>query len=355
MKVLFQCNAISPYRNDFFNELSLLCDLTVAYETENSEHTHRDKKWFEGLVCNYKKIKLNKKRCFFKFYKGEIKQLLLKGNFDVVILGNYLSFTGLEVCKVCKKLPTKIFVSADGALPKKDGFLKYYIKRKILKRCDYFLSPSEKTDEYFLNYKIKKEKIFRYNFTNLASNEILPFFKRQEKQGEQVVILGVGQFIYRKGFDVLIRACKDLPVKLVLVGGEPTDEYLKIISEEKVKNVEFYPFKAKQDLSKKYLESDIFVLPTRDDPWGLVINEAMNYSLPIITTDKCVAGLDLIAEGKGGFIIKSDSVSELSQAIGKLLNYDLRISFGKYNNEKIQGDTIENMAKSVERALKNGI
>lgn len=355
MKVLFQCNAISPYRNDFFNELSLLCDLTVAYETENGEHTHRDKKWFEGLVCNYKKIKLNKKRCFFKFYKGEIKQLLLKENFDVVILGNYLSFTGLEVCKVCKKLPTKIFVSADGALPKKDGFLKYHIKRKILKRCDYYLSPSEKTDEYFLNYKIKKEKIFRYNFTNLASNEILSFFKRQEKQGEQVIILGVGQFIYRKGFDVLIRACKDLPVKLVLVGGEPTEEYLKIINEETIKNVEFFPFKAKKDLSEIYLKSDIFVLPTRDDPWGLVINEAMNYSLPIITTDKCVAGLDLIEEGKGGFIIKSDSVSELSQAINKLLDYDLRISFGKYNNEKIQGDTIQNMAKSVERALKNGI
>lgn len=351
MKILFHCNAISPYRNDFFNELNRLCDLTVCYETDNSEHTHRDKKWFDGMVCEYKKVKLNQKKVLFKFKQGQIKEELKSEKYDAVILGNYLSFTSLQALKECKKQKIKVFVSADGALVKKDKAHIFLLKKHILKRCDGFLSPSEKTDEYFLKYGVKKEKIYRYNFTNIKNEEILPYIKRENNP--LPVVFSVGQFIHRKGFDVLIKAVSALPVKAIICGGEPTEEYLELIKSLKAENIAFLPFKTKKELAELYKNADLFVLPTREDNWGLVINEAMNYSLPVITTDKCVAGLELIGDA-GGFITPGEDVEALKEAVEKLLDYDLRQAFGKYNNEKIKDNTIENMASAVYRAVKNG-
>lgn len=351
MKILFQCNAISPYRNDFFNELNKLCDLTVCYETDNSEHTHRDKKWFEGMASEYKKIKLTQKKAFLKYKKGNIDELIKKEKYDAVILGNYLSFTGLTAVRTCKKEKIKVFVSADGALVKKDKFYTFLIKKHILRGCDGFLSPSEKTDEYFLKYGVKKEKIHRYNFTNIKNSEILPYNKRENKSVPTV--FSVGQFIHRKGFDLLIKACFDLRVNLVICGGQPTQEIEELCEGLQVKNVTFLPFKTKSEIAELYENADIFVLPTREDNWGLVINEAMNFSLPVVTTDKCVAGLELI-DDTGGFITPSENVQALKEAVKKLFDYNLRQAFGKRNNEKIKENTIENMAKAVYLAVKNG-
>ena len=68
------------------------------------------------------------------------------------------------------------------------------------------------------------------------------------------------------------------------------------------------------------MAADVFVLPTREDIWGLVINEAMAYGLPVITTDKCNAGLELIQNGINGFVIKKDSEKELMEAVTRALS-----------------------------------
>ena len=54
--------------------------------------------------------------------------------------------------------------------------------------------------------------------------------------------------------------------------------------------------------------ADIFVHPTETDVWGLVINEAMAHGLPIITTDGCVAGLELVKNNDNGFIIPVNNI-----------------------------------------------
>ena len=340
LKVLFSCITISPYRNEFFNHLATLCDLTVCYEVEQSEHTHRDKRWFEGLEVKYKKVKLDRKKSFIKFSKGDITPLLKQG-FDVVILGHYLSFTSLDALKYCKKNKIKVGVSADGAKVKKEKGSISFIKKYLLKKCDFVLSPSLQTDEYFKKYNVSQNKIYRYNFTSLGKKDILPNLIREEK--EQLTILSVGQFIYRKGYDILIKVAKNLNAKTVICGAEPTEEYLKL-NEQNGNKVEFLGFKTKEQLREIYAQADIFVLPTREDNWGLVINEAMNYSLPIVTTKECVAGVELL---QSEWIVEVNETS-IEEAINKLINsYPLRLEVGKRNNLAIQDNTIETMAERV--------
>ena len=102
--------------------------------------------------------------------------------------------------------------------------------------------------------------------------------------------------------------------------------------------------KTKKELSEYYKAADIFVLPTREDIWGLVINEAMAYGLPVVTTNKCVSGVELVKDYKNGFIINVDDVKQLAYAINLILSDDiLREKMSKESLKTIDKYTIENM------------
>ena len=112
-------------------------------------------------------------------------------------------------------------------------------------------------------------------------------------------------------------------------------------------------------MKKYYYSADIFVLPSRYETWGLVINEAMAYGLPVITTDMCIAGTALIQDGINGYIVETDNVNMLREKLKLLIEDEEKCrEMGAMNNELIQTWTLENMGKimcdNIERFLKRG-
>lgn len=102
----------------------------------------------------------------------------------------------------------------------------------------------------------------------------------------------------------------------------------------------------KEMLEKYYKISDVFILPTREDVWGLVINEAMAKSLPIITTNKCVAGIELIENNENGYIVPVEDFKSIAEKINLIIHdTDLKEKMERNNMEKAKMYTIENMAK----------
>lgn len=169
------------------------------------------------------------------------------------------------------------------------------------------------------------------------------------------IAITVGQFIRRKGFDVLLNAwvkC-DKEYELYIIGAEPTKEYLDIKEELHLENVHFEGFKTKEELKCYYQAADLFVFPTREDIWGLVVNEAMANGLPVITTDKCVAGLELIKDGENGYIVPTENSEMLASKINELMRNDsLRLSMAMNGLQKIRRYTVENMANVHASILK---
>ena len=158
------------------------------------------------------------------------------------------------------------------------------------------------------------------------------------------VVLYVGQIIHRKGIDILLRAFKNVEAELYIVGGSITAELQQFIHEENLKIVHFVDFLSKKELVTYFRAADIFVLPTREDIWGLVINEAMNYMLPVITTDRCLVGMKLIIDGNEGYIVPTEDIDVLYHRIKKLLNdRDAAYHMGINARKKIKNYTIENM------------
>ena len=170
------------------------------------------------------------------------------------------------------------------------------------------------------------------------------------------VVVSVGQSIPRKGFDILLKAWKDCQMKaeIYIIGAVLTEEYSNIMEKLSLKNVHFVDFKTKDELKEYYKAADLFVLPTREDIWGLVINEAMAQGLPVITTERCVAGLELIKDGENGYIVPIEDEISISNAINRIVDDEkLRWKMSKRSLEKIQPYTIENMARIQFEILKN--
>ena len=166
-------------------------------------------------------------------------------------------------------------------------------------------------------------------------------------------MISAGQYIHRKGFDILIKSLKNTNdnIMLYIIGGKPPENYIQLCKEESVVDrVKFIDFQIKEELLKYFKAADIFVLPTREDAWGLVVNEAMACGLPIITTKKCGAGMELITNNKNGLLVDPNE-NDISNAINTLMKEDLnRIAMN--NILKIKKYTIENMVDTHINILK---
>lgn len=324
LKILFLTNVPSPYRVDFFCELGRFSELTVLYQKRFS--SERNKKWKSENELNYTSIYLEGKSTGVDnaFCIDVLKYL--NNSYDVIVICGNASPTEILAIEWCKLKKIPYCLEGDGAFLNKNNFVKNLLKRNLIKSSDIYLSTCAEQDKYYEYYGAKKENIFRYKFSSIREGDILlkPMSQEEKKYirdelqvREKYVILAVGQFIYRKGYDILINAVSDMKrdIGVYIIGGTPTAEYLSMVDEFDLNNVHFLDFKSKEELSKYYKAADIFVHPTREDIWGLVINEAMSYGLPVITTQKCNAGLELIENGKNGFIIPINDVNALKESI----------------------------------------
>lgn len=354
MKVLWLTSLPSPYRVDFFNLLGESCDLTVCYEAAiNSE---REKSWINLDSTHFHSVFL--KHIEIKgvpFCPGFPKYITR--DFDVVLISNYICPTAVWAIGKLRRLGIPYFIVADGAYIHEESKPVSFLKRKLMSKAAYFLSSGAVTTRYFMYYGVQREQIYEYHFTSLWQKDILleppaPQEKRRERERlgitESQIVLSVGQFVYRKGYDVLLSACEGLPddMGIYIVGGNPTEEYLRLKEEKNLEHVHFVGFQSKEELAGYYRAADCFALPTREDIWGLVVNEAMGYGLPVVTTDRCVAGLELVKNGENGYLVPAGQPGPLREAMMRVLSDpDLQWAMARGSLRAVSPYTLEQMAR----------
>ena len=112
-----------------------------------------------------------------------------------------------------------------------------------------------------------------------------------------------------------------------------------------------------EKLREYYRAADIFAFFTREDIWGLVVNEAMANGLPVVSTDRCIAAVELIRNGENGYVIPTEDVEAMSRAVNSILeNPELRNKMAENALQKIREQyTIENMAEEHYRIFEENI
>lgn len=353
-KYLFLTGYASPYKVSFFDCLSQYADVTVLLSEKKEQMKHRDASWFVEGSGKAKFVELKQKRIREKIVCPSVISWLKK-DFDRIVICGYAHPTELLALAYLKIRRIPYVMEVDGGLIREDGRIQKLVKTWAVRGASLYLSSGKPTTEYLIHYGANEDRIRHYPFASWFASELpasvpTPLQRRNCRTElgifEEKAVLSIGQFIPRKGFDVLLNAAAGLPscVGIYIVGSEPSEEYIALREQLGLKNVHFVGFQTKEVLSKYYTASDLFVLPTREDIWGLVINEAMAFGLPVVTTNRCVAGLELVHDGVNGYIVPTDDANALCDAIELTLSGDM-CSMGQASFRAISGYTIENMAK----------
>lgn len=374
---LFITNIPSPYRVTFWNMLGQQADVTVVFERRSA--SDRDANWqdvnsdnFEAIFCDGRAHGDESAVTVrpIKHIREFVKRAKLFGEDDKfnIIVCNATSPTGIMEIAYMRIHHISYWVEGDGAFVDEITGIKAKIKRFLYSKAVGCMSTCANHDTYYKAYGVDESRIHRYKFSSIVEGDSIcknSISKIEASKHNSYKILFVGQFIYRKGLDVLLEVARrfekekyinSTEVEFNLVGGNAIDESL-MNDKCLPSNVKICGFKNQQELAEMYLGSDIFVLPTREDIWGLVVNEAMAKGLPIVTTDRCNAGLELVHEGKNGFIVPVGDADAMVNCLVEMINTDIESpgylrELGGKSLEYIQDYTIENMVERHTQILK---
>ncbi len=162
-----------------------------------------------------------------------------------------------------------------------------------------------------------------------AAESSLPALRRElQLEPGRPVILFASKLQPRKHADHLIEAFQLLtagqrtyakPYLLLVGDGEQRSALEAQAQRAGLDDVRFVGFRNQTELPRFFALADIFVLPSRHEPWGLVVNEAMAAGRPVITSSDVGAAADLIHDGEEGYVYPTGDVPALAAALERVL------------------------------------
>jgi glycosyltransferase involved in cell wall biosynthesis len=177
---------------------------------------------------------------------------------------------------------------------------------------------------------------------------------------DAIVFLFAGKFENKKNPLMLLEAFIKLNAPdsyLLLVGNGKLEEDLKQRCRQAYDNIgsriHFMGFQNQSVMPAIYQTGNVLVLPSQGpgETWGLSVNEAMASSLAVLVSDKCGCSLDLVQEGKNGYIFKANDINGLIDCMQKMLNDNNTKELGKASKKIIADWSFENIALAIENEL----
>lgn len=307
-------------------------------------------------------IRISSKHGFFFGLKKIVKK------HDLILIGGYDKLIYLLFLWIAHKLKKSCILIFDGISPKalitKENFLKMSIKNLVFKYCDAYFANGTVSLEYLHNkFGCDSKKIYNQYLT-VDVNRIKQLALERDKHrinirkkygipiNERVIIYS-GRLVKRKNVDVIINALRNSDCTLLICGDGPERKTLENQAKmAEIKMIITGFIAQSEELFKHYFSADVFALVSYDEPWGLVVNEALAAGLPVIVSDECGSSLDLVKNGENGFIVKAGDPDSLSVAIDKILKMENKEKFGQKSSEIISKWTVNESRRSFEKMIK---
>jgi len=204
-------------------------------------------------------------------------------------------------------------------------------KRVFFGLCQGFFGFGERTREYLMSLGAPRARIF----VPCQAAALPPGYRPEVALAERIrlreggapTFLYVGRLSPEKGLDTLLDAFaglhREVPAAtLRLVGSGPLDETLRARSAELGLGdaVQMVGSLQGEALSDEYYRAACMVLPSHSEPWGLVVNEAMNHGCPVIVSDACGCVPELVHQGDTGFAVPPRDAGALQAAMARALD-----------------------------------
>lgn len=386
-KLAFLTSHPIPYQTPLFRgiaELGGKIDLTVyfcwdfgikpTYEPDFGKVIEWDTPLLEGY--NYKFLKNfssspSSSHFFGLVNPGVIKELW-NGEYDAVLINGYMSVTNWLAFLGAWLSSTPIIFRGETDLLTSRSPLKRAVKRilfvPLFKTFSAFLYSCQSNKEYYRHYGVPDEKLFFFpcavdndywqKYVRKFRGKKNEFKKKLDIPSKNRVIIQAGKMMALKRHMDLLKAYEKLKnlkiekfknITLIFVGdGMLRPELEKYVRAHNLENIIFAGFKNQSELPFFYITADIFVLPSDWDRSPKMLNEAMNFSLPVITTDRVGTAPDLIKNGENGFIYEVGNIDALAGHLKTLIEDSSMIKkMGKNSFDRIKDWSFENEIKGI--------
>ena len=340
-KVLILHNIISPIRVHLFNELNAYYQAQeTSFKVVFLSVTDKNRDWKINMDMNFNyeilsniPLRVGKKDLFTFFINPDILKIIKKENPTAIISFGWDNWATYIANWWCKKNNRKFILWAGSTAFEKSWrrTITRPLIKFLIKKTHHFIVYGTRAKKYLISLGAPGNSItiiynsvdidyFKNRSTQLSTHDKQNLKNKLNITTKKVIIFS-GQLIERKGVFELLAGFKeyqkiDTDISLLIVGnGQEKEKMKNIIKMENIKNVIFAGFVQYCDLYKYYSISNLLIAPSREEVWGLVINEAMACGLPVITTNETGASVDLIQNGKNGYIIKSNCSNCIAKSI----------------------------------------
>lgn len=245
---------------------------------------------------------------------------------DLILLPGYhqVEYWVMLLACMLKRTPRAVFVDStryDNPI----SWVKDALKRIFFSCCDGFFCYGTRSKEYLMGLGVPERKInIRYQAAALphdySSVDALTRRLSPDYRSATPSFLYVGRLSQEKSLDILLMTFQQLlsdgvNANLILVGNGPLLADLQAQARQLgiENNVNFAGSADLEKLTNYYLAATCLVLPSRSEPWGLVVNEALSYGCPAIVSNNCGCVVDLISDGETGYKFITDDVSNLKE------------------------------------------
>jgi glycosyltransferase involved in cell wall biosynthesis len=331
-RVLVLSEIPTPYRLPLYRRLadSGRIDLELAFlaagepdrpwrlERELAEVRHR-------VLHGYAPHIRTRRNTFVYELNPGIVRVLREERWDVIVIGGYSVFAEQVAIAYARATRTPFILHSESHLRKPRHRAISAAKRAVVpavvgSAAAGFATGSAAT-RYLEHYGMQSSRIrIVPNTIDVAGYALAADMARsdakrirQELQLPEQYVLYVGRLVEAKGLLDLTAALAvlgDSAPTIVAAGEGPLAEALAA-----TKRVRLVGFQETQRLIELYALADAFVLPSLDEPWGVVVNEALACSCPVITTDAVGAADDLVADGVNGRVVAAGDVAALAAAL----------------------------------------
>ncbi|MDE3184114.1 MAG: glycosyltransferase family 4 protein [Bacteroidota bacterium] len=386
LKISYYLSHPIQYFSPLLKEMNKEFDLQVYYFSDASVKGNvdvgfgRNVQWdtplLEGYYYTFLKNLSKRKSLSNRMWdvvNPSVIKTLFQSNSSIVIVNGWSYFSNLLVIITAKLSGKKVWLRAENPLNQellKNRKLRT-VKKLILK---FFLFPfvskflyiGKQSRLFFEYYGVKPSRLI---YTPYAVDN--DWFQKEaavlkdkyaikQELGLPVnkkVILFTGKYIEKKKPLDLLKAFNLMEpgdTTLVMVGeGMLREEMETYIDEHALKNVVLTGFINQSAITKYYAAADVFVMCSGPgETWGLSVNEAMNFGLPVVVSKTCGCADDLVHEDENGFLFEEGDIGALSDAVKRLLdNEHLREAYGAASLQIIKDFSVKHIVQNMKEAI----
>lgn len=358
------------YQTPLFRELAARTNLHVYFahrptEAEQGEGYGVPFNWDIDLLSGYEHSFLHNRAShpsvsrFYGCDTPEIGDLIANGSHQYFLVSGWYLKCYWQAISACRRRGVPLIVRGDSRLGKPTWIkqsIKEFSHRIMLRKFDACLAVGKHSRSYFLHYGVPEHRIFfsphcvdNDRFRNSASSAKTNRQRVRESLGcdtECILLLYVGRLIPLKRLKDLMRAAhilekRGLQVVPLISGTGPLEDELRSLARTLGLRAHFAGFVNQSQLAPYLTAADLLVLPSAQETWGLVVNEAMASGLPAVVSDAVGCAPDLIEDGLTGAIYPVGNAEALADAIERMVPKLGTVEIDRTLRDKMQAYSVE--------------